>query len=182
MRAAAAAQMRSRLAATPGDSLAPLPVVRRATAQDAAEIVRLHGALQAHHAAAHPDFFKPPSASTFPVSTVRDLLAQPATVIFLAEVDGAAVGYLYADSIPAQETSMTYRLKRLWIHQIGVNPEHQRQGAGAALIDAAKAHARSLGIETVALNVWAFNHSAMRFFAGQGFEAYNHRMWLRLSE
>jgi GNAT superfamily N-acetyltransferase len=111
---------------------------------------------------------------------VRDLLALPATVIFLAEIDGAPAGYLYADIDPAQETSMTYRLDRLWIHQISVDPAFRGQGAGTALIDAAKATARVLGISTLALSTWAFNSGGIRFFERQGFEAYNHRMWLHL--
>jgi GNAT superfamily N-acetyltransferase len=119
--------------------------VRRAERRTPPLISSLHAALQDYHAAAHPDFFKPSAADTFPPAMVRDHLAQPGVVIFLAEIDGAAVGYLYADANPAQETSMTYRLERLWIHHIGVAPAHQRQGAGAALIDAAKQHAQQPG-------------------------------------
>ena len=180
MRAAAEEQMRRRASLQPALAK-PVVTVRRAAAPDAEIISQLHAALQDYHAAAHPDFFKPSAADTFPPAMVRDLLAQPATVIFLAEINGAAVGYLYADANPALETSMTYRLDRLWIHHIGVAPAQQRQGAGAALIDAAKQHAQRLGISTLALSVWAFNHPAIGFFVRQGFAAYNHRMWLHLS-
>lgn len=182
MRAAAEDQMRRRAANAPTVPTKPAVTVRRAAAQDADLISQLHAALQTYHAAAHPDFFKPSAADTFPPAMVRDLLTQPGVVIWLAEIDGAAVGYLYADTNPALETSMTYRLERLWIHHIGVTPTHQRQGAGAALIDAAKQHAQRRGISTLALSVWDFNHSAIGFFARQGFAAYNHRMWLHLPE
>lgn len=181
MRAAAEEHMRQRAGET-AQHHAEHPIhVRRAVTQDAVEISRLHNALQAVHAAALPDFFKPPSDNTFPPSTVRDLLVHPATVIFLAEVDGVAVGYLYADTMSAQETSMTYRLERLWIHHIGVEPDHRQRGVGKALIAAAKQYARANAIQTVALSVWAFNRPAIRFFTVHGFEAYNHRMWLQLS-
>jgi len=180
MRAAAEEQMRRRAASVQPALAKPAVTVRRAAAQDAEIISQLHAALQDYHAAAHPDFFKPSAAGTFLPAMVRDLLAQPATVIFLAEIDGAAVGYLYADANPAQETSMTHRLERLWIHHIGVASAQQRQGAGATLIDAAKQHAQRLGIPILALSVWDFNHPAISFFEQQGFAAYNHRMWLRL--
>lgn len=180
MRAAAEEQMRRRAASAHPAPVKPAVSVRRAEVQDAATISGLHATLQDVHAAAHPDFFKPSTDDTFPSAMVRELLAQPATVMFLAEIEGAPVGYLYADTNPAQETSMTYRLERLWIHHIGVAPAHQRQGVGAALIDAAKSHARALGIKTLALSVWAFNQPAIDFFAQQGFEAYNHRLWLHL--
>ena len=180
MRAAAEEQMRLRSANTLPAPAKAAVTVRRAEAQDAAAISSLHVALQEHHAAAHPDFFKPATADTFPPAMVREHLTQAGIVILLAEIEGAAVGYLYADANPAQETSMTYRLERLWVHHIGVDPAFRGQGAGAALIDAAKATARTLGISTLALSVWAFNTGGLHFFTRQGFEAYNHRMWLHL--
>lgn len=181
MRAAAEAQLRRRAAnATPARATKAAIMVRHATAQDAEAISQLHADLQNYHAAAHPNFFKPATADTFPPAMVQMHLAQPDVMIFLAESEGAPVGYLYADAAPAQETSMTYRLERLWIHHIGVAPAHRRQGVGAALIDAAKSHARALGIKTLALSVWAFNQPAIDFFTQQGFEAYNHRLWLHL--
>ncbi len=155
--------------------------VRHATSADAVAISHLHSALQAYHARALPTFFKQPSAYTFPPAVVRDLLTKPTNVIFLAEVDGKAVCYLYADTTPAQETATTYALDRLWIHHIEVMPDYQRRGVGKALIDAAKKHAYGESIMTVALSVWAFNQSAIGFFEAQGFVMYNHRMWLRLS-
>lgn len=182
MRSAAEQQMRARAGAVHTQRTLLTIHVRRATHQDAADITRLQSTLQAHHAAAHPDFFKPPTAATFPPAMVNDLLDQPATLIFLAEIDGVAVGYLYADAMAAQETSMTYRMDRLWIHQIGVEPDHRRQGVGTALLAAARRHARDKGIGTLGLSVWAFNRAAIQFFSRQGFEIYNHRMWLRLSE
>ncbi len=178
MRAAAEEQMRRRAANAHPTSAKAAVTVRRATAQDAQEISQLHAALQAVHAAAHPDFFKPATMDAFPPAMVREHLTQPGVVIFLAEIDGAVVGYLYADANPAQETSMTYRLERVWIHHIAVAPAQQRRGVGAALIEAAKRHARALGIPRLALSVWAFNRPALDFFLHQGFEAYNHRLWL----
>jgi shikimate dehydrogenase len=180
MRAAAEAHLRGQQA-SPAPA-APSPVqVRRATVEDAATIARLHHALQAHHAAALPDFFKAPSASTFPAAKVKELLQKPATVMLLAEVGGVAAGYLYADTTPAQETSMTHRLERLWIHHVGVEPHWRRQGVGGALIEAAKRVAGVEHIRTVGLNVWAFNEGALRFFARHGFAPYNHRLWLHLT-
>ena len=40
--------------------------------------------------------------------------------------------------------------------------------------------ARRRGIGRMTLATWAFNQQAHRFFEAQGFEYYNHRMWLRL--
>lgn len=182
MRAAAEEQLRRRAASAAATAAKAVVTVRRATTQDAEVISQLHAALQDVHAAAQPDFFKPASADTFPPAMVREHLSQPGVVIFLAEIDGAAVGYLYADANPAQATSMTYRLERMWIHHIVVTPAHQRGGVGSALIEATIDYARSLSISRLALSVWAFNQPALDFFLRQGFEIYNHRMWLDLSK
>ncbi|MCB0149638.1 MAG: GNAT family N-acetyltransferase, partial [Caldilineaceae bacterium] len=134
------------------------------------------------HADALPSFFKQPTDLTFPPSRFAELLDNPDTVILLAEIDGEPAGYLYADTSPAMETSSTYSLERVWIHHIGVEPAHQRQGAGTALIEAARQLARARGISTIALATWWFNDRAIRFFEEQGFETYNYRMWVKVTE
>lgn len=181
MRAAAEEQMRTRKSQPSPPKATKEVHVRLATPADADAISRLHAMLQSYHAEALPAFFKQPTTDAFSASMVRDLLAEPSNVFFVAVVDEKAVGYLYADASPAQETSMTYRLERLWIHHIGVEPGFRRQGIGTALIDAAKSYARSRKIDTLALSVWAFNEAALDFFQAQGFEVYNYRMWLHLS-
>jgi shikimate dehydrogenase len=180
MRAAAEEQMRTNISSTPKVYQKKIQV-RRATSADADKICRLHATLQSYHAEALPTFFKQPTDEAFPPSSVTELLDEPFNLFFLAEVDGIVVGYLYADVRPAEETPMTYPLKRLWIHQIVVASEHRRQGVGAALLAAAKSYAAAQGINTLALSVWAFNQEALRFFEAQGFQVYNYRMWLHLA-
>ena len=154
--------------------------VRRATPDDAAAIAQLNLQVQAVHAAAVPDFFKPPSTTTFPPDFWQERLMQPATVMLVAEQAGAVIGYLYGDTIGAMETSSTYERPRFYIHHLGVDAAHRNQGVGSALVAAAKAVARSQGISLLALTTWTFNESAVRFFVQQGFTVYNYRMWMRL--
>lgn len=178
MRAAAEEQMRTN---APAPTAQQKIQVRRATVADAEEIGRLHAALQSYHAEALPTFFKQPTDEAFPPSSVAALLEEPLNLFLLAEIDGAVAGYLYADIRPAEETPMTHRVERLWIHQLVVAPERRRQGVGTALLDAAKSYAAAQGIHTLALSIWAFNREALRFFEAQGFEVYNYRMWLHLA-
>jgi shikimate dehydrogenase len=176
MREAAAAHFAAR--ARPAKAANPTFHVRAATEADCASISELNAQIQDLHAAAHPDFFKPPSATTFPPGYWCELMARPDTVMLVAELGGTVVGYLYGDVTPAMETSSTYAFQRFHIHHIGVQPAVQGQGCGAALIAAAKDAARRRGITRLTLATWAFNHQAHRFFEGQGFAYYNHRMWL----
>lgn len=167
-------------AAVRGRAASPVPaiVVRVATMADCAAISELNGHVQHLHAHAYPDFFKPPSATTFPPDFVAELMARHDTVMLVAELNGAVVGYLYADVTPAMETNSTYTFDRFYIHHISVTPQQQGKGIGSALIEAARQEARRRGIGRLALSTWAFNRQAQRFFERQGFEYYNHRMWM----
>ena len=181
MRAAAETHLRRHDAGTHESAAARTVTVRRAAHADTETLARLHAFMQALHATALPQFFKQPASHTFPASRFAELLESLNSVILLAEIDGKAAGYLYADTSPAMETSSTYALERLWIHHISVDPAYQGQGAGTALIEAARQEACTRGITTVALSTWAFNDRAIRFLEKQGFETYNYRMWLQLA-
>lgn len=184
MYAAAAAAMQSRWEQPAG---APTPAgisqrlsIRRATADDAPAVSALNVFVHQLHADAIPEFFKPPSAHTFPPAMVLELLEKSDTVIFLAEYEGRPIGYLYADLTPAMETSSTYKLERAYIHHVAVDPAYENHGVGTALVDAIKQLAHDQGINVLALSAWTFNERALRFFRRQGFEPYNYRMWLHL--
>lgn len=160
---------------------APFPgAVRRAVAAEIDAVARINSQVQAIHAAAHPNFFKPPSATTFPAAFWQERLEQPDAVILVALLADEVVGYLYADTDPALATSTTYEQRRLFIHQIGVDEKQRSRGAGAALLATAREIARSQGIPLLALTTWAFNEQAVRFFRREGFEIYNYRMWMKL--
>src|SRR5215470_4065885 len=74
-------------------------VVRKASQQDSDLLASLNADVQAIHAAALPRRFKPPGPDTFPPSAVAALLARPENLIFIAEIDGIAAGYAYAEIV-----------------------------------------------------------------------------------
>lgn len=153
--------------------------VRRAGKQDCAAISEINASIQRLHADVHPDFFKQPSATTFPPDYVAELIERPDTVMLVAETGGRVVGYLYGDVTPAMETSSTRAFDRFFIHHVAVAPHFQGTGCGTALVETAKQEARSRGIHRMALATWAFNQRALRFFEQQGFETYGYRMWMQ---
>ena len=125
--------------------------VRHATPADAAAIAQLNSQVQALHAAAVPDFFKPPSAAIFAPDFWCERMAQPAVVILVAERAGTVIGYLYADTASALETVHTYAQPRFYIHHLGVDAAHRGHGVGAALLAEAKTIARRQQISLLAL-------------------------------
>src|SRR5215813_9785552 len=154
-------------------------VIRRAVPADADVISALNADVQAVHAAALPWRFKPPGSETFPPAKAAALLANSNHLGLIADLDGQAAGYAYAEVIRRPETSSQYAYDMIYVHHISVRPEFRRRSVGGALLSAVRAAGRELGIELVALDVWSFNEAAQAFFRRHGFAPYNERLWSR---
>jgi GNAT superfamily N-acetyltransferase len=154
-------------------------LVRRASKADAAAISRLNADVQAVHAAALPGWFKPPGAGTLPPEAAAELIEDPDSLVFLAELGSEPAGYAYAEVIRRPEEPWRETYEMVYLHHISVRPEFRRKGVGKALVGAWRAAAEELGIALLALDVWSFNEDARRFFQRQGFNAYNERLWNR---
>jgi ribosomal protein S18 acetylase RimI-like enzyme len=152
-------------------------VIRRAGAADAVTVSALNVDVQAVHAQALSSRFKPPGADTFPPSEVARLFESAANLVFIAEVDGEASGYAYAEIIRRAETSLVYAHELVYLHHLSVRPAFRRRGIGNALVGAVRAAADQAGIATIALDVWTFNEPAGAFFRRHGFVPYNERLW-----
>jgi GNAT superfamily N-acetyltransferase len=155
--------------------------VRLATLSDAELISALNAEVQTVHAEALPHLFKPASPETFPVSVVRQWLAEPDTRIFIGSLHDEPIGYIYAQIIRRPETALRHAWERMHIHHISVHRSQQRRGCGHALIQAVVQCAKEHGITTITLDVWSFNTQARSFFAMEGFTVYNENMWLDIS-
>ena len=62
-----------------------------------------------------------------------------------------------------------YNTQESYVQTIGVDPEHQRGGIGAALLEQLLADARELGCARVDLEVRAGNDAAIRLYEKYGF-------------
>jgi ribosomal protein S18 acetylase RimI-like enzyme len=153
--------------------------IRPAAPEDAQAISDLNRAVQAIHAAAMPWRFKEPGPDTLPPEEIHGLLAQEATLLFLAEAGSVSAGYVYAEVVRRPETSLTHAYDVIYVHHISVDTQFRRSGAGTKLLDAVKDAAKSLGISTIALDVWSFNAEAKAFFGRNGLKPYNENLWNR---
>jgi ribosomal protein S18 acetylase RimI-like enzyme len=152
-------------------------LVRKAVEKDAAILGALNADVQAIHAAALPWLFKPAGADTFAPGQVKHLLARPENLFFIAEIDGVAAGYVYAEIQEWPETSFTRRREMIYLHHISVRPADRRQGVGSALMGAVRNAADEAGVTAVVLDVWTFNEEARAFFRRRGFAAYSEKLW-----
>jgi ribosomal protein S18 acetylase RimI-like enzyme len=158
--------------------------VTRGSAADIPALEPLWVAVHHQHAASMPELGPYVSdAQTWEQQRAiyEELFAKSSTVLLLAHVDGALIGYAVAHVMPVRET---------WIYDtwetgdrigeleaIGVLPGHRGQGIGSALLDAVDRELEALGVRDVILGVLPGNTDAMRLYARRGFTP----TWLYMS-
>ena len=90
-------------------------------------------------------------------------------VLFLAEEAGRLVGFAICEREEGRSPTWAWPKDFLAIVDLVVFPDHRGNGVGDALIAAAEAEARSLGVDALDLNMAATNDSARRFYERHGF-------------
>jgi ribosomal protein S18 acetylase RimI-like enzyme len=143
--------------------------IRRATRADLPALGRLGALLmrthynldQARFLAAGPD------AEEGYAWFLGTQLSSAESAVFVAEQDGAAVGYVYAGLEPLSWKEL--RDAAGFIHDVAVLEEARRSGVAQALLDAAIAWLREQGAPRVVLWTAEKNDDAQRLFARLGF-------------
>ena len=129
--------------------------IRPAVDTDIPALVALNAQVQALHAALSPEIFKPAVDPAELASFLRATLDQPAHRLLLAQVDGAAAGYGWAEVQERAETPFALARRRLYLHHLAVDPAFRRRGIAAALLAALEDEASALGLSSVVLDAWA---------------------------
>ena len=141
--------------------------VRRATAEDAALLAALNLHLQAWHAAHYPDVFLAEPDPLAVRAWFAERLADPSVAAFL--VGDLPQGYALCSFQVRAANAFSPAVSRLMVDHIAVVPGARRKGHGSALMAAARALARDLGVNEILLDTWADNTEAHAFFRAQGF-------------
>jgi len=151
------------------------PTVRAATLDDLPRVCELAQDLAALHHEAWPSQFAPPAAGTRDEAHWRDSLAGADRAGFVAELDGAVVGFMTL--VVAQDVHSVLQPRRyVRVNSICVDREVRGRGVGSALMAQAEAWGRSQGASEVRLVVWAFNRTALRLYEELGYELRSHTM------
>ena len=144
-------------------------VIRRATRIDLPHIGRLGALLVAQHHEFDSRRFLPASDRTKD-GYARFLGAQldePDAAVFVADENTDVIGYAYV-AVESYDY-MTLRGPAGLLHDIIVDPERRRHGAGRALLEAVLEYVRSRGLEQIVLSTAERNEAAHRLFAKVGF-------------
>jgi ribosomal protein S18 acetylase RimI-like enzyme len=145
--------------------------LRRATTDDAGTIAALNEHVQRLHVEAVPDQFVTvdrAAAETF----FSTQLADEGNLVWIAELGGHPVGYLYAVEVHRGVNPFATEQHILYIHHLAVDPAVRRRGVGSAMVTAAETYARAHGLSGLRLDSWLFNEEAHAFFRGLGFEPF----------
>jgi len=106
---------------------------------------------------------------------VMEEVAGKSGAIFMAEsADGTAIGMVSCWRIE-DETDITVRPEsrpHLYVSDIFVIDSWRGRNVAGALLDAADAHGRALGLAFVTIGLLAVNHAAQRAYEKSGFQAY----------
>lgn len=154
--------------------------IRQATPDDASIIAQLNLHVQQVHADKKPDLYKQAVLSDDLIAFYEKRLRETTEVIYLAENDGQAVGYVHAIIRERPENFFAHIRRDIVVNEISVNPEYYGTGVADELMQIVIDLAHQHGINRIVLDVWDWNGRAKRFYEKQGFSTYNYRMELML--
>lgn len=144
--------------------------VRRADVSDLATLVLLNEPVQELHAALYPvDFKKRPEPAAV-AKFFEAILGAPQHSVGIFDADNRSIAYIWFEEQHRPATPFTEPYSLLYIHHISVMTTDRERGVGSALLDWAFNHALVADIAQVALDHWAANEAAHRFFTTRGFE------------
>ena len=133
---------------------------------------------QVHHKI-RPDLFRD-SAQKYDEGALEALLKDPSRPIFAAVEDGKLLGYCFCILEITKDHPVLMDQKSLYIDDLCVDEACRGKHVGSALYDYAVNYAREIGCDTITLNVWCGNDSAMAFYESRGLKPRNIHMEAKL--
>ena len=135
---------------------------------------------QVHHEV-RPDIFRS-GAQKYDEAALQELLKDPRRPIFIAEEAGRVLGYCFCILEETRNDSVLVDNRTLYIDDLCVDENCRGQHVGKQLYDHACAYARQQKCQSITLNVWCGNDSAMAFYQKRGMKPRKIYMETRLEE
>ena len=133
---------------------------------------------EVHHRI-RPDLFRS-GAQKYDEATLTELLKDPSRPIFAAVEEGRLLGYCFCILEITKDNPVLMDQKSLYIDDLCVDASARGMHVGSALYDYAVNYARENGCDTLTLNVWCGNDSAMAFYESRGLKPRNIHMEAKL--
>ena len=133
---------------------------------------------EVHHRI-RPDLFRS-GAQKYDEAALAELLQDPSRPIFAAVEDGKLLGYCFCIVEITKDNPVLMDQKSLYIDDLCVDEHVRGKHGGSARYDYAVNYAREIGCDTLTLNVWCGNDSAMAFYESRGLKPRNIHMEAKL--
>lgn len=143
--------------------------------KDFRELAKLNETVQNWHHANYPDDFKPFENQEVE-SAFEKMIHSENFIAFIAKCKDKGIGYLLAYVKKRPDSAFQYEKSILYIDQVAVIEEFQKNGIGEKLIEEAYHLADRMRIQEIQLDFWQGNELAERFFSKNGFGIFNHKM------
>lgn len=151
-----------------------MKMIRKVEENDYEELVKLVYQVHELHCEHRPDIYV--DGNPLPSGFFEKMLNDENALNFVFEEEGKIKGLLMAEkkrnnAIPIAEKRITY-----FIDDIVVDSNYRRKGIGKALYEHLLNIAKSEMVDSIELNVWAFNKSAIKFYESLGMTVKNMKL------
>ena len=147
--------------------------VRLARPEDLVALAHLLDEIVAFHHGEDPTQFREPAAVEH-YHYLEERLQDPDAAVFVAEDQGDLAGI--AITVIREAPPLLNPNRFVLLENLAVATKFRRTGVGRKLVDAAVLWTRARDMQELDLNVYEFNHSAIRFYEAIGFRTVSRRM------
>ena len=138
--------------------------IRNAEEKDIQRISELLVQIGTLHHNARPDIFNP-ATPKFGVDELREIFEAPNKFVLVAVDDFDIVkGHLFSHIRESDGNGVIAKIKTMWIEDLCVDDKCRGEGVGSLLLNAVENIAKEKGCDSITLNVWEFNETAMNFY------------------
>ena len=139
--------------------------IRKATEGDIPAVLRLLGQISAVHEQGRPDIFK--AVTKYSRDDLIRIFDSDETPVFVAD-DSGVVGYAFCVVKTTVGNRLMHDSKMIYIDDLCVDESERGKGVGRQIFEYVEKYAKSIGCDSITLNVWEFNAAARRFYEARG--------------
>lgn len=133
------------------------------------------------HHRGRPDLFRD-DAQKYDEFQLEQILKEASRPIFVAVEAGQVLGYCFCEEKVTRDHPVLCNHKSLYIDDLCVDRNCRGKKVGTVLYEHVTTYARAAGFDSITLNVWAFNQSAMAFYRRMGMKERNIHMEMKLGD
>ncbi len=140
--------------------------IRLAQIKDIPDMIRLLQQVGEVHHQIRPDLFRG-GAQKYDEAALVQLLQDPCRPIFVA-AEEQVLGYCFCILEQIQDDPVLRDVKNLYIDDLCVEETCRGRGVASKLYAYVCDYAKSIGCQSITLNVWCGNDGAMKFYESRG--------------